>query len=184
MSTCGDETANAVNLALSHEGIPNISATLASTRPVDAEALSALTLHLSQGRTSVPWEHIEASIQAWRVKTDLEPGLHCPHCKEPDTSDHYRHFYRDPPVAVARRTHLDLLVVAIYTCKLKLTTARALTTMCTLDNDGRHVDPGARGACARKELVDYVIFQTPDVAPVLKALIALIQMGSSHRTQG
>ena len=56
--------------------------------------------------------------------------------------------------------------------------------MCTLDNEGRHADPGAIYADACIGLMDSVINRIPAVAPARKALIALIQMRPSERTQG
>ena len=77
----------------------------------------------------------------------------------PDTNDHYGHFGIEPSAVKARRGHLELLVAAINTCKLKSTTARALTAIYTLDAEERHVGLGAKEGCACEDLVDGEIKQ-------------------------
>ena len=133
---------------------------------------------------SAPKNEIESSIQKWRVAADLAARLNCPHCHKPDTNDHYMHFCTAPTVVAARQQHHKLLTQAIFACKLKKTTAQALTAMYSLDAHGRHIDPGSTddGACAA--LVDEVLSRVPKAVPARAALVALMKMGPSERTQG
>ena len=84
-------------------------------------------------------------VERLEFHTDLAERLNCPYCKVGDTNDHYRHYYMEPVVVVARKKHLALLAAAIHTFKFKSTTARALASMYTLDDDEMHIDPGAAG---------------------------------------
>ena len=56
--------------------------------------------------------------------------------------------------------------------------------MCTLDAEGRHTDTGAKGGGDFDNLVGGVIIQIPAVAPAREALVALVRVGLSERTQG
>ena len=124
---------------------------------------------------------IEAYIRYWRFHTDLAERLNCPHCKVADTNDHYMHYCEEPTVVAARRKHLALLPAAIHRSGLKPTTARALTSIYTLGNEGRHIDPGAEDSEVCAELVDNVInSEVPAVVPARRALIALLGMGPSE----
>ena len=114
----------------------------------------------------------------------MEPSPNCPYCQKPDTNDHYRHFRAEPTVVAAQRKYKELLIAAIYSCELKTTTAKALTAMYMLDNQGRHVDPGATEDDACENLVDGLIHDIGGIQPVKAALIALLSMGPSERTQG
>jgi hypothetical protein len=184
MAECPDTIAEKVRETLSGAGTKCIGERIAGTRPIDSKAIQNLALGLGALQPDVQWEHIEVSVRYWRSKADLNERLNCPHCKVPDTNDHYRHYCVEPTVVAARQKHLDLLTTAIYTCKLKPTTARALTSMYTIDNDGRHIDPGARSRDECADLVENLIATIPAVAPARGALIALLEMGPSERTQG
>ena len=84
-----------------------------------------------------------------------------------DTNDHYRHYCAEPTVVSARRKHYTLLSAAIHNSELKHSTARALTSMYTLDNEGRHIDPGAEGHEVCAGLVGNMIkTEVPAAAPV------------------
>ena len=132
----------------------------------------------------VPPSEIESSIQEWRVAADLATRLDCPHCHKPDTNDHYMHFCVAPTVVAARRKHRKLLTEAIFACKIKRSTAKALTAMYSLDAQGRHIDPGSTDDDACANLVDGVICRVKEAAPARAALIDLAKMGPSERTQG
>ena len=57
--------------------------------------------------------------------------------------------------------------------------------MYTLDNEGRHIGPRAEGGEVCAELVDNLVnSEVPAVAPARGALIAILEMGPSERTQG
>ena len=102
-----------------------------------------------------------------------------------DTNDHYRHHCIEPTVVAARRQHHTLLAEAIHNSKLKRSIARALTAIYTLDNEGRHIDPGAAGGEVCADLVDNLInTKVPAAAPARGALTALLEMGASERMQG
>ena len=143
MAICEDTVAENVRRTLSGANVRGIGTSLTGTRPVDAKTIQDLALQLGAQQTYVQWEHIEASTSYWRFHTDLAEQLNCTHCKVADTNDHYRHYGVESAVVAARRKHLALLAVAIHTCKLKPTTARAPTAIYTLENEGRHIDPGA-----------------------------------------
>ena len=111
------------------------------------------------------------------VEADLTARLNCPHCYKPVTHDHYRHFCSEPTVVETRRGHRRLLMAAIHTCKLKSTTAEALTAIYFLDAEGRHVDPGATDGDACGNLIDGLISRMPKGKPAKATLLALIRMG-------
>ena len=115
---------------------------------------------------------------------DLETRLNCPYCKGKGTNAHYMHSCRESTVVAARRKHRALLAAAIHTCKLKNSTALALTAMYDLDDLGRHIDPGAGEKKVCEDLVDHLIGRNPKVGPARGAFIALLEMGPSERTQG
>ena len=99
-----DDVANTVEETLSDSDVAGVGTALWGGRPVDAKAIRGLALWISQQQTDAQWEHIEASLQAWRVETDLDARLNCHHCKESDTIDHYTRFCREPTVAVAQKS--------------------------------------------------------------------------------
>ena len=66
------------------------------------------------------------------------------YCKEKGTNAHYLRFCREPIVVTARGKHHSLHAAAIHTCKLKKSTANALTVVYDLNNLGRHIDPGSK----------------------------------------
>ena len=109
--------------------------------------------------------------------------LNCPYCKGKDTNAHYLHFHREPTVVAARRKHRSLLAAAIHTCKLKKSTANALTAIYDLDDLGRHIDPGVKENGACQGLIEHLIGTNPRIEPARGALFALLQMGPSERTQ-
>ena len=121
----------------------SVAGATAESGAFDAQALSAIIRNISGGQVDAPCEDIEVSIQTWRVAADLAIRLNGPYCHKPDTNDHYRHFCVEPTVVAVRQKHKELLTVAIYSCELKTTTAKALTAMYMLDNQGRHIGPGA-----------------------------------------
>ena len=86
-------------------------------------------------------------------------------------------------VVDARKKHRGLLAAAIHKCKLKKSTATALTAMYDMYDLGRHIDPGAKGDGVCADLVDHLIGTNPRVEPTREALIALLKMGPSERTQ-
>ena len=185
MSICEYAVAENVRRTRSDENVRGIGTRLTGTRPVDAKATHDLALQLGAQEMDVQLEHIEASIRYWRFHTDLAKRLNCPHCKVADINDQYRHYCVGSTVVAARRKHLALLSAAIHKFGLKSTTAKTLTAIYTLDNEGRHIDPGAEGGevCAR--LVDNLInSEVPAVEPTRGTLIALLEMSSSERTQG
>lgn len=61
---------------------------------------------------------------------------------------------------------------------------RSAHNMCSLDAQGRHVDPGATDGDACENLVDGLITQIKEVKPAKAALLTLIRMEPSKRTQG
>ena len=56
--------------------------------------------------------------------------------------------------------------------------------MYDLDDMGRHIDPGKKEGGVYAGLADHLIGNNPRVEPVRGALIALLEMGPSERTQG
>ena len=56
--------------------------------------------------------------------------------------------------------------------------------MYSLDTQGRHADPGATEGGACENLIDGLIIKIKEVKSAKAALLALIQMGPSERTQG
>ena len=80
------------------------------------------------------------------------------------------------------RNHLRLLVAAMRACQTKIT-ASALAAMCSLDNDGWHVDPGATEAGICEALVGNLIAKIPEVKLARGTLTAPLQVGPSERTQ-
>ena len=102
-----------------------------------------------------------------------------------DTNDHYMPFCVEPTVVAARRKHIALLSAAIRKCGLKSTTAGAPTAMYTLDNEGRHIDPGVEGGevCARL-VVNMINSEVPTVGPARGTLVPFLEMSTSERTQG
>ena len=83
-----------------------------------------------------------------------------------DTNDHYMHYCVKPIVVAARRKHLALLVAAIHKSGFKSSTARALTSMYILDNEERHIDPGAKGREVCADLVvNMIASEVPAVVP-------------------
>ena len=62
--------------------------------------------------------------------------------------------------------------------------AEPLTAMYSLDTQGRHVGPGAVGGGAYENLVSGLINQIKEVRLAKAALLALIKMGPSERTDG
>ena len=103
----------------------------------------------------------------------------------PDINDHCRHYCVEPTVIKARQKHHTLLAASIHSTELKRSAVRALTSMYTMDNAGRHMDPGAEGGEVCAELVDNMInTEAPEAVPVRGALIALLEMGPSERSQG
>ena len=110
--------------------------------------------------------------------------LNCPYCKEMDTHAHYLHLYREPTVVAARQKHLRLLAAAIHTYKLKISTANTLTAIYDLGAMGRHINPGADENGVREGLIEHLVGTNPGIEPGRGALLALLQMGPSKRTQG
>ena len=141
-------------------------------RPFGAETIRAKTLAIS--RAYVPLKDIEASIRKWRGATGLVVRLNCPYYKEKDTNAHYLQFCRGHTVAAAREKHLRLLAAAIHTCKLKKSTADALTAMYQLVTLGGYTDPGAdeNGAC--NALIENLIGRIPEVKPARGTLLTLL----------
>lgn len=147
--------ATTVATALLDTGAAGVSAVLWGDHPIGAEAIRDATLARSQ--TDAPRKHIEASLRKWRVNADLATTLDCPYCKELDTNAHYLHFCTEPTVVAARQKHHRLLAAAIHTCEPKKSRAGALTAMYTLDNQGRHIDPGAEGNGVSNALIENLI---------------------------
>jgi len=88
-------------------------------------------------------------------------------------------------VVAARLTHKELLTAAIYSCELEKTTAAALTAMYMVDAQGKHVDPGATENENCDDLVEGLIVDIGEkIRPAKAALVALLKMGPSERTQG
>ena len=56
--------------------------------------------------------------------------------------------------------------------------------MYMLDAQGRHIDQGATEGGEYENLVDGLIIKTKEIKPTRAALIALLKMGPSERTQG
>ena len=182
LASCEDEVATAVATALSDSGVSCLSEVMQESRPFGAETIRAETIAHSQA--GVIRKDIEASIKKWRGATDLAVRLNCPCRKEKDTNAHYLRFDREPTVAAARRKHLSLFAAATHTSKLKKSTANTLAAMYDLDDLGRHINPGAddNGIC--EDLIKHLIGTNPGIEPTRGALFALLQMGSSERTQG
>ena len=90
VASCEDDVVTAVAKALPDASITGIGTTLRDDRPIGAKAIRVITLRHSQ--TDVTREHIEDSVQTWRVDTDLTARLNCPYCKEAGTNAHYMHF--------------------------------------------------------------------------------------------
>ena len=129
------------------------------------------------------WEHAKASLRYWRFQTNLAERLNYPHCNVADTNDHYRHYCVEPTVVATRRRHHTRLAAGIHKSELKRSTARTLTDMYTLDNEGGYIDPGAGDGEVCAGLVDNLInTEVPAAAPARGALIALLEMGPSERT--
>ena len=80
--------------------------------------------------------------------------------------------------------HKERLTAAIYACEPKTTTAKALTAMYMLDNQGRPIDPGATEDGACENLVDGLMRDIGGIQPAKAALAALLLMGPPERTQG
>ena len=142
---CVDTVVEKVKTDLSGANIGGIGERLTGTRPVDAKAIQGLALKLGAQQLDVKWGHFEASIRYWRFHTDFAERLNSPHCKVADTYDHYRLYCMEPTVVAARRKHLALLAAAIHKSGLKSSTARALISMCILDNEGGAHWPRSRG---------------------------------------
>ena len=102
MRSEGGEVAVILRQLLAQGEMESVADAVAGSGAIDAQALSAIIRSVSDGQVDVPCEDIEASIQTWRVATDLAIRLNCPYCHKPDTNDHYRHFCVEPTVVAAR----------------------------------------------------------------------------------
>ena len=166
MEVCVDLVTENLKKALSGAITHGIGKRFAGTHPADAKATQRLALRLIAQQQDVQWEYVEASFRYWRSQTDLAERLNCPHFHVSDTSDHYRHCCVEPTAVAARRKHHTLLSAAIHNSELKHSTARTLTSMYTLDNEGGHIDPGAEGCEVCAGLMDNVIItEVPAAAP-------------------
>ena len=115
---------------------------------------------------------------------DLAARLNSPHYQKPNTNDHYMHFRLYPTVAAARRVQHTLLMTAIHTCELKRNTVDARTSMYMLDAQGIHIDPGDTEGDVCENQVDGLTTKTKKIKLARAALIALLKVGPSVRTQG
>ena len=70
------------------------------------------------------------------------------------------------------------------TCELKKTTAEALISMYSLDDQGRHIGPWAIESDTCEDLMDGLIIKIKEIRPAKTAMIALLKMGLPERTQG
>ena len=94
------------------------------------------------------------------------------------------YFYFTPTVVAARQEHHRLLAIAIYTCELKKTTAETRTAMYSLGAQGMHIDPWTIDGDVCENLVDGLIVRRGEIRPAGAAMVALLKMEPTERTQG
>ena len=87
-------------------------------------------------------------------------------------------------MVAARQEHHRLFAAAIYTCELKKTTAKALTAMYSIGAQGKPIDPGTTDDDACENLVDGLIVRRGEIRPAGAAMVALLKMEPTERTQG